>query len=80
MLLPIEVHNINDEETDVDTVTQNIPLDVKRLENLIKLQLDDPFCKKNIVKQLNKGNVVDRQPYFIEDFILHRIVKEQDHQ
>ena len=52
---------------------------MNRLENLIQLQLDDPFCK-NIVKQLNKGNIVDRQPYFIEDYILHRIVKEQDHQ
>ena len=49
------------------------------MENLIQLQLDDPFCK-NIVKQLNEGNIFDRQPYFIEDYILHTIVKEQDHQ
>ena len=52
---------------------------MNKLENLIQLQLDNPFCK-NIIKQLNKGNIVDRQPYFIEDYILHRIVKEQDHQ
>ena len=79
VLSPIEVCDINDEEKDADVATQNIPLDVNRLENLIQLQLDDPFCK-NTVKQLNKGNIVDRQCYFIEDYILHRIVKEQDHQ
>ena len=81
VLPPIEiVHDINDEEKDADDIVmQNIPLNVNKLENLIQLQLDDPFCK-NIVKQLNKGNIVDRQPYFIEDYILHRIVKEQDHQ
>ena len=79
VLPPIKVHAINDEEKDTDITMQNIPLDVNKLENLIQLQLDDPFCK-NIVKQLNKCNIVDRQPYFMEDYILHRIVKEQDHQ
>ena len=29
---------------------------------------------------MNKGNIFDGQPYFIEDYILHRIVKEEDHQ
>ena len=29
---------------------------------------------------MNKGYIVNRQPYFIEDYILHRIVKKQDHQ
>ena len=79
MLLPIEVCDINDEEKDTYITMQNIPLNVNKLENIIQLQLDDPFCK-NIRKQLNKGNIVDRQPYFIVDYILHRIVKEQDHQ
>ena len=58
---------------------QNLLLNVNKLENLIQLQIDDPFCK-NITKQLNKGNIIERQPYFIEDYILHRIIKEQDHQ
>ena len=56
---------------------QNIPEDVYKLENLIQLQLDDPFCS-NILKQLTKGNIINRQPYFVEDYILHRIVKEHD--
>ena len=58
---------------------QNFPLDVNKLENFIQLQLDDPFCK-NIIKQINKGNVIERQPFFIEDYILHRNIKEQDSQ
>ena len=29
---------------------------------------------------MNKDNIIERQPYFIEDYILHRIIKEQDHQ
>ena len=41
--------------------------------------MDDPFCK-NIITQLNKGNLIDRQPYFIEDYVLHRIVREYDQQ
>ena len=52
---------------------------MNKLENLIQLQIDDPFCK-NIIKQLNKGNITERQPYFLEDYISHRIIKEQDHQ
>ena len=79
VLPPIEVHDINDEEKDAGIAMPNIPLDVNKLENLVQLQLDDPFCK-NIVKQLNKGNIVARQPYFIEDYNLHRIVKEHNHQ
>ena len=32
------------------------------------------------LNKLNKGNLIERQPYFIEDYILHRIIKEQDSQ
>ena len=41
--------------------------------------MNDPFCS-NIIKQLNKNNLIERQPYFIEDYVLHRIVKEQNQQ
>ena len=58
---------------------QNFPLDINKLENLIQLQLNDPFCK-NIMKQLNKNKLIERQPYLIQDYILHRIIKEQNHQ
>ena len=59
--------------------TQNLPQTVTELENLIQLQLEDPFCA-NIMKQLDKGNLIERQPYFIEDYVLHRIVKDLDQQ
>ena len=75
----IEVQEINDEAKEASREIQNIPLSVNKIENLIQLQLDNPFCK-NITKQLNNCNIIERQPYFIEDFILHRIIKEQDHQ
>ena len=26
-----------------------------------------------ISKQLNKNNLIEKQPYFIEDYVLHRI-------
>ena len=58
MLPPIEVHNINnngnhEERKDL----QNFPLDINELENLIQLQLNDPFCS-NIIKQLDKNNLI----------------------
>ena len=79
VLPPIEVQEMNDEVKEASRKMQNLPLNVNKIENLIQLQLDDPCCK-NITKQLNKGNITERQPYFIEDYILHRIIKEQDHQ
>ena len=57
----------------------NLLQSVSKLENLIQLQLEDPFCD-NIIRQLNKGNLIERQPYFIEDYLLHQIIKEQDQQ
>ena len=32
------------------------------------------------MKQLDKGNLIERQPYFIEDYVLHQIVKDLDQQ
>ena len=76
VLPPIEVHEVNavNEEEELKDL-QNFPLDINKLENLIQLELNDPFCE-NIIKQLNKNKLTERQPYFIEDYILHRIVKE----
>ena len=79
VLPPIEVQEINDEEKETSRGMQNLLLNVNKIENLIQLQLDDPLCK-NITKQLNKGNIIERQPYFIENYILHGVIKKQDHQ
>ena len=79
ILPPIKVSKINEDTKETSEEMQNVPLDVNNLENFIQLQLDNPFCK-NIIKQINKGNVIERQPYFLEDYILHRIIKEQDSQ
>ena len=69
----VEVTNTNTEEQNENLKT------VTELENLIQLQLEDPFCA-NIMKQLDKGNLIERQPYFIEDYVLHQIVKDLDQQ
>ena len=75
VLPPIVVQEItNETEEGSSEDVQNFLLNINKLENLIQLQLDDSFCNI-ILKQLNKGNIVDRQPYFIEDYILHRTVK-----
>ena len=41
ILPPIEVNVIGDENDEQDIT--NVPVDVNKLENLIQLQLDDPF-------------------------------------
>ena len=79
-----EINEVNednkmDKELNEPKDNPNLPQSVSKLENLIQLQLEDPFCD-NIIKQLNKGNLIERQPYFIEDYLLHQIVKEQDQQ
>ena len=80
VLPPIEVQEINETSSDNEPEDlQNFRLDINKLENLVQLQLNDPFYS-NIIKQLNKGNLIERQPYFIEDYVLHRIVKEQNQQ
>ena len=79
ILPPIEIQEIDEEDDDADQdEVPNLPMDINKLENLIQLQLNDTFCS-NILKQLDKGNLIDRQPYFIEDYVLHRIVKDHDH-
>ena len=73
----VEVAEVTNTNTEEQNENQNLPQTVTALENLIQLQLEDPFCA-NIMKQLDKGNLIERQPYFIEDYVLHRIVKDQD--
>ena len=70
-----EINEVNDDdkidkELNEPKGNPNLPQIVSKLENLIQLQLEDPFCD-NIIKQLNKGNLIERQPYFIEDYLLH---------
>ena len=79
-----EINEVNeddkmDKELNEPKENPNLPQSISKLENLTQLQLEDPFCD-NIIKQLNKGNLIERQPYFIEDYLLHRIIKEQDQQ
>ena len=40
---------------------------------LTELQQEDEFCK-NILKQIEKGNIMDGQLYKVEDNILKRFV------
>ena len=61
---------VTDMNTEEQNENQNLPQTVTALENLIQLQLEDPFCA-NIIKQLDKGNLIEGQPYFIEDYVLH---------
>ena len=75
----VEVAEVTDTNTEEQNENQNLPQTVTELENLIQLQLEDPFCA-NIRKQLHKGNLIEQQPYFVEDYVLHRIVKDLDQQ
>ena len=50
----------------------NLPIDD---ETLTKLQQKDEFCKK-ILKQIEKGNIVDGHLYKIDDNILKRFVTD----
>ena len=45
VLPPIKVKEINDDAKEVSREIQNLPLNVNKLENLIQLQIDDPFVK-----------------------------------
>ena len=47
-----------------------LPIDNKVLT---KLQQEDEFCK-NILKQIEKGNIVDGQLYKVDDDILKRFI------
>ena len=44
---------------------------------LHKLQQEDAFCK-NILNQIEKGNITDGQLYLVKDKILKRYVLEGD--
>ena len=48
----------------------NLPIDDKML---IELQQKDKICK-NIIKQIEKGNLVDGQLYKIDDNVLKRFI------
>ena len=72
----LEVHDI---QTSLAGSTQDdntkdylchLPIDDKVL---IRLQQEDEFCR-NILKQMEKGNIVDGQLYKIDDNILKRFV------
>ena len=52
----------------------NLPIDDKMLT---KLQQEDEFCK-NILKQIEKGNIVDGHLYKIENNILKRFIVDGD--
>ena len=56
ILPPIEISAIEDEDNEQNIT--NVPVDINKLENLIQLQLDNPFCSK-IFKPLTKGNLIE---------------------
>ena len=72
----LEVHDIKtslEGSTPDDTASDylcNLPIDDKVLT---ELQQEDEFCK-NILKQIEKGNIVDGQLYKMDDNILKRFV------
>ena len=76
----LEVHDIktsSEGSTPDDTAKDylcNLPIDNKMLT---KLQQEDEFCK-NILKQIEKGNIVDGHLYKIEDNILKRFIVDGD--
>ena len=72
----LEVHDIKTSSvgsTQDDTANDylcDLPIDDKML---IKLQQEDEFCK-NILQQIEKGNIVDGHLYKIENNILKRFM------
>ena len=76
----LEIHNIQaslEGSTQDDTANDhlgNLPIDN---EMLTKLQQEDEFCK-NILKQIEKDNIVDGQLYKIENNILKRFIMDGD--
>ena len=79
-MLALEVHDIkasSEGSTQDYTATDHLcdlPIDN---EMLTKLQQEDEFCR-NILKQIEKGNIVDGQLYKIEDNILKRFIVDGD--
>ena len=76
----LEVHDIktsSEGSTQDDTAKDylcNLSIDDKMLT---KLQQEDEFCK-NILKQIEKGNIVDGHLYKIENNILKRFIVDGD--
>ena len=76
----LEIHDIKtspEGSTQDDTVNDylcNLPIDNKILA---QLQQEDEFCK-NILQQIEKGNIVDGHLYKIEDNILKRFIVDGD--
>ena len=76
----LEVHDIktsSEGSTQDDTANDylcNLPINDKML---IKLQQEDEFCK-NILTQIEKGNIVDGHLYKIENNILKRFIVDGD--
>ena len=76
----LEVHNIEatSEKSTQDNASDNhlgkLPISN---DTLSKLQQEDEFCK-NILNQIEKGNIVEGQLYIIKDSILRRYVVDGD--
>ena len=72
----LEVHDIQTslagpiQDNNVKDNLRNLPIEDKVLT---ELQQEDEFCK-NILKQIEKGNIVDGQLYKVEDNILKRFI------
>ena len=76
----LEVHNIeatSTESTQDDTSDDHLWKLPIINDILSKLQQEDEFCK-NILGQIEKGNIVEGQLYIIKDNILKRYVVDGD--
>ena len=77
----LEVSNIEStlnsvaDAEDKDTTGSNLQKLPMSNDILHKLQQEDAFCK-NILKQIEKGNIMDGQLYLVRDKILRRYVLE----
>ena len=67
-------NSITDTETK-DISGSNLQKLPKGTDILYRLQQEDAFCK-NILNQIEKGNIIDRQLYLVKDKILKRYVLE----
>ena len=65
--------NINDNDIPNNDLLQ-LPIDSDTLSNL---QQSDMFCK-NILNQIEKGNIIEGQLYMVKDNILKRYVIDGD--
>ena len=80
-LLPaLEVHNIeatSEKSIQDGTSDDHLWKSPRSNDTLSKLQQEDEFCK-NILSQIEKGNIVEGQLYIIKDNILKRYVVDGD--